>query len=312
MTVAQVAALEAELGSGRVLRGAPLGRLTTFRIGGAAELFFEARGAGELERAVRAGRACDVPVTLLGGGSNVLVADGGIPGLVVRAHGGALERVADGVLRADAGVSINGLVRHAVQSGLAGLAAWAGTPGTVGGAVFGNAHFEGRWIAHDLVSVRVLGNDGGVRSIPTAEMEFAYDASRLQRTGEQLLSADFCVRPGDAVVERERARQSLAFRKRTQPLAKPSAGCIFRNPDPQDPALPPGMPASAGALIDRAGLKGSRIGGASVSPVHANFFVNDGGALAADVASLIERARDEVERRFGVRLREEIVRLGAF
>ena len=311
MTVAQAAVLQAELGAGRLQRAFPLGRLTTFRIGGDAEMLVEARNADELVRALRAARALGVPVTLLGGGSNVLVSDAGVPGLVVRAHGGTLERVADDLLRADAGVSINGLVRYAVQHGLAGLAAWAGTPGSVGGAVFGNAHFDGRWIAHDLVSVRLFGASGEVSEVGAAQMEFAYDASRLQRTREVLVSAAFRVSPGDPAAERERARQSLAFRKRTQPLQQPSAGCIFKNPEPDDPALPPGMPASAGALIERAGLKGSRIGGASVSPVHANFFVNEGGALASDVARLIDRVGGEVEQRFGVRLREEIVRLGS-
>jgi UDP-N-acetylmuramate dehydrogenase len=217
-----------------------------------------------------------------------------------------------GVVRAEAGVTINGLVRHAIGRGLAGLAAWAGTPGTVGGAVHGNAHFQGRTISEAIVSVRRATTTGEVIDVPAAEMEFGYDQSRLQRTGEVALSADFRVGAGEPGTLREEARASLAFRKRTQPLALPSAGCVFQNPDPARARLPDGIPASAGALVDAAGLKGVACGGARVSPVHANFVVNEGGATARDVASLVARMRDAVAARFGVELEEEIVRVGEF
>jgi UDP-N-acetylmuramate dehydrogenase len=143
-------------------------------------------------------------------------------------------------------------------------------------------------------------------------MEFGYDRSRLQRTGEILLWAVFRVSPGDPAALRATARQSLAYRKRTQPLESPSAGCIFQNPDPARDAIPEGIPASAGALIDRAGLKGVGAGGARVSTTHANFIVNDGNATAADIRELIERCRAGVRTAFGVELKEEIVRLGDF
>jgi UDP-N-acetylmuramate dehydrogenase len=143
-------------------------------------------------------------------------------------------------------------------------------------------------------------------------MDFGYDRSRLQRTGEVALKASFRVSPGDPDALRSVARASLAFRKRTQPLALPSAGCVFQNPDPAAVVLPKGVPASAGALVDLAGLKGASCGGARVSPVHANFVVNEGGATARDVATLVDRMRDAVATRFGVVLEEEIVRLGEF
>jgi UDP-N-acetylmuramate dehydrogenase len=126
------------------------------------------------------------------------------------------------------------------------------------------------------------------------------------------LAADFRVTDGDPAALRDEARRSLAFRKRTQPLALPSAGCVFQNPDAASVRLPAGLPASAGALVDAAGLKGAACGGARVSPVHANFVVNEGGASARDVASLIDRMREAVAERFGVRLEEEIVRVGEF
>jgi UDP-N-acetylmuramate dehydrogenase len=141
-------------------------------------------------------------------------------------------------------------------------------------------------------------------------MEFGYDCSRLHRTREVVLSAAFHVHRGNPAVLRETARGSLAFRKRTQPLEQASAGCIFQNPDRVRDRVPEGLPLSAGALVDRAGLKGEAEGGARVSPRHANFIVSDGAATADDIARLIDRCRRRVRKAFGVELREEIVRLG--
>jgi UDP-N-acetylmuramate dehydrogenase len=141
-------------------------------------------------------------------------------------------------------------------------------------------------------------------------MEFGYDYSRLHRTREAVIAATFRVAPGRAEVLRGIARDSLAYRKRTQPLASPSAGCIFQNPEPSRDRVPDGIPWSAGALIDRAGLKGATEGEARVSSTHANFIVNEGAATAAEIHALILRCKGEVRRQFGVELREEIVYLG--
>src|SRR6185369_10106457 len=127
------------------------------------------------------------------------------------------------------------------------------TPGTVGGAVYGNAHFNGRMIGECVTGVRLATRDGSTVNVPRGEMSFGYDESRLQKTGEILLSADFLVSEGDPDALRKTARASLAFRKRTQPLDTPSAGCIFRNPEPGRDLVPDGIPWSAGALVDRAG-----------------------------------------------------------
>jgi len=141
-------------------------------------------------------------------------------------------------------------------------------------------------------------------------MEFGYDRSRVQRTGEVVVSACFRVSAGEPAALRAVARESLAFRKNTQPLESASAGCIFQNPDPRKDRVPEGIPPSAGALVDRAGLKGASEGGARVSPTHANFIVNDGRATAADIRALIARCRATVRERFGVELHEEIVYIG--
>lgn len=302
--------LRARFGSERVAVAVPLAPLTTFKVGGPADWLLETKSADEIIAALKLAHTAGVPVTMLGGGSNVLVSDTGIRGLVIRTRGGQVESCGDGHVRADAAVTINGLVRWTINRGLAGLEAWAGTPGTVGGGMFGNAHFAGRLLGDLIDSVRLAARDGFARDVSRQEMEFGYDRSRLQRTGEVLLSAVFVVFPGDPTKLREVARQSLAFRKRTQPLDTPSAGCIFMNPDPGVDRVPEGVPASAGALIDRAGVKGAAIGRARVSDAHGNFIINDGGASARDIRVLIELCRARVLERFGVTLKEEIVYLG--
>ena len=294
----------------RVGTRVPLAGFTTFRVGGPADWLLETRSGQEIIAALWLAHRWGVSVTMLGGGSNVLVADAGIRGLVIHPRGGAIVRVADGLVRADAAVTINGLVRWTIVDGAAGLAAWAGTPGTVGGAVFGNAHYGGRHIGELIVGVQLVAPDGEIRDVAGVELGFGYDHSRLRQAREVLLSATFSVSPGEPRALRAIARESLAFRKRTQPLESPSAGCIFQNPQPGRDRVPDGIPWSAGALVDRAGLKGAAVGGARVSPVHGNFIVNEGTATAADIRQLIARCRDAVWEKFGVLLREEIVHLG--
>jgi UDP-N-acetylmuramate dehydrogenase len=312
MTNGFAAALETAIGAGRLRHSCPLAPFTTFRVGGPAEWLFEARTSDEIVTALTLAHRAGVPVTMLGGGSNVLVSDAGVRGLVIRARGGDIQQTDARRVRADAAVTINGLVRWTINHRCAGLEAWAGTPGTVGGAVFGNAHFAGRLIGERVARVRLATRDGATLDVPRSEMAFGYDNSRLQQTGEILLWAEFEVGAGDPAALRTTARASLAFRKRTQPLDTPSAGCIFRNPQPGRDVVPDGLPWSAGALVDHAGLKGTAVGGARVSTTHGNFIVHDGTATARDIRQLIERCRIGVREKFGVELREEIVYLGDF
>ena len=294
----------------RVQPGELLAPLTTFKVGGPADVLVSLDRADELKRAVMLARDHGVPVTVIGGGSNLLVADHGIRGLVIRIRGGELRQIDPGRIRADAGVTINGLVRWTIAHGRAGLEAWAGTPGTVGGAIYGNAHFQGRNISDLVDAVCLMSREGRIYDASVTDMEFAYDYSRLHRTGEIVVSADFRVVSGEPDHLRATARESLAYRKRTQPLANASAGCIFQNPRPERDTLPAGIPWSAGALVDRAGLKGAREGQARVSPTHGNFIVNEGSASAGEVRELIERCKRDVYQKFGVQLREEIVSMG--
>lgn len=303
--------LTAIVGPERVHRDAPLAPLTTFRVGGPADWLVETRTSAEVESVVALAHESGLPLTTFGGGSNLLVSDRGVRGIVIRTRGGEVCQSQTDRVRADAAVTINGLVRWTISHAFAGLELWAGTPGTVGGAIYGNAHFQGVCIGDRVARVAVLARDGTLAELDAAQMEFGYDTSRLQRTREVLLWAEFRVVPGDPARLRAIARASLAYRKRTQPLDVPSAGCIFQNPDPSA-RLPDGVPHSAGALIDRAGLKGRRVGGACVSDAHGNFIVNDAGATASDIKQLIEECRDEVRARFGVTLKDEIVYLGEF
>ena len=290
----------------------PLAALTTFRTGGSADWLLETSDPNDLVAAVRTTCALGLPLTVLGGGSNVLVGDGGIRGLVLRMRHGAVSHAGASGVRADGGVTLNGLVRWTIQRGLAGLERWAGTPGTVGGAVHGNAHFEDRVLGDMVTSVGLVNRTGIVSCVPRTEMGFGYDTSRVQHTGELVLWAEFRVAPGEVSALRAAARRSLAFRRRTQPLDHASAGCVFQNPRPEDGPLPDNVPRSAGALIDRAGMKNRRVGGAVVSAVHGNFILNEGGATASDVRRLIELCRSAVSARFGIRLREELMYVGEF
>jgi UDP-N-acetylmuramate dehydrogenase len=313
MSMSLAASLAEVLGPERVRERAVLAPFTTFKVGGPADCLVEARGADEVLRVLQIAEHAGARVTVLGGGSNVLVADGGVRGLVIRMRGGSIEARGGGDVLADAGVTLNDLVRWTIHRGYAGLAAWAGTPGTVGGAVYGNAHWDGRLIGELVREVRLATRDGLFYDVAQADLEFGYDRSRLQRTRELVLWAVFRLEPGAVPIELIAvARRSLARRKQTQPLDRPTAGCVFQNPDPRADSLPPDVPPSAGALIERAGLKGRVIGGARVSPAHANFIENAGGASARDIRALIELCRSEVHRRFGVLLREEIVCLGDF
>ena len=300
------------LDPGRLRCDEPLAPLTTLRVGGRADWFLDSRSAPEVGAAVGAARALGLPVTLLGGGSNVLVSDAGVRGLVVRFRHGEISEASPGLVRAAAGVTINGLVRWTVSRGYAGLETWAGTPGTVGGAVCGNAHFRGRLIGERVAAAGLLGRDGETHRVPRDRMGFGYDRSRVQVTREVVLWAEFVVEAGRVADLRAEARASLRFRKGTQPLEAPSAGCVFRNPDPDRQRLPSGAPCAAGALLDLAGLKGCSVGGARVSPVHANFIVTEAGARARDVRILIERCRGAVAEKYGVTLAPEVVFLGEF
>jgi UDP-N-acetylmuramate dehydrogenase len=311
------ARLRERLGDG-LLAGEPMGRHTTFRIGGPADYFYAARSSGELVAALRAAHELRLPVFLLGGGSNLLVADDGVRGLVLH---DACDHVAfDGCeARADCGAGVHALVERCRDAGLAGLGFAAGLPGTVGGALFGNAGCYGLDIGSRVVECTHVTLDGAtVETCPAAWYEFGYRDSRLKRDPRVLLSCRLRLEPGDRAAIGREVEEKLALRRAKHPdwRTEPTAGSYFKNlpADWRTPGakLSPGTRrVAAGQLLDECGCRGLRVGGAVVFARHANMIVNDSGATAADVLALAALMRERVRERFGVVLEEEVMFLGA-
>jgi UDP-N-acetylmuramate dehydrogenase len=289
-------------------RDEPLARFTTMRVGGPADLFATVHNAHELRALVRFARNRGLPHTILGRGSDLVIADAGIRGLViqVRAEG---SRTDGERYTAEAGVQMARAATETQRAGLTGLEFGLAIPGTVGGAVWANAGAHEADVAAVLESARVLAADGSESVVPAAELGLSYRDSRFKRTGtgttddgprDVVVDATFRLEPADPETIKARLDDIRRWRQAHQPLGLPSAGSVFRNPDGD----------SAGRLIETAGLKGLRMGGAVVSEKHANFIVNDQKGTAADVRRLAEHVRAEVLARHGVDLRFEIEFVG--
>lgn len=279
-----------------VRQAEPLAPHTWFRLGGPAEYFAEPRDAAELARLVQRCQQEDLPVRLLGGGSNLLVRDEGVPGVVIHlpeAGFGQVEVQGRRVV-AGGGAKLGHVISIAVREGLAGLETLVGIPGTIGGALHGNTGSRGGDIGQWTERATVLTRGGEVSERRRDELVFAYRQSSLDEL--VILAAEFELEPDDPEQLTKRMQQQWIVKKAAQPLAHQSAGCIFKNPR--------GM--SAGMLIDQAGLKGARIGGAEVSDRHANFIVAEPGASTQDVLRLIELVRSRVADRVGIDLELEI------
>ncbi len=278
-----------------------LARLSTLRIGGPAETFVEVASERALVVLLQAVGRRDLPFQLLGLGSNVLIPDAGLPGIVARL-GGELKRVRirGSRLSAGAGAPLALAARKAAAAGLAGLEALSGFPSTVGGAVFMNAGCYGTEIKDVLHSARLVELDGRRRRIGVSELGASYRSTALKATGAIVTRALFDLAPGAPEALLARIDELNARRWAALPSGQPNAGSIFKNP-PGD---------SAGRLLDAAGLKGTAVGGALVSPKHANVIVNTGGATADHVIALMRAMRDRGVEEFGVRLEPEIVLLG--
>jgi UDP-N-acetylmuramate dehydrogenase len=289
----------------RISRDEPLARFTTMRVGGPADLYAAPVNPFELRGLVRLARGREVPYTLLGRGSNVVIADAGVRGLLIHVRAQGYE-IADGRLVADAGLPMAKAATVTAKAGLSGLEFGLAIPGNVGGGVWANAGAHDSDVAAVLESALVLGADGTQASLAPAALGLAYRESRFKHASpdgpaEVIIGATFRLVPDDPAAIRARLDEIRRWRQANQPLGTPSAGSVFRNP----PAGP-----SAGALVDRCGLKGRRIGGAVVSEKHANWILNDRGGSAADVRTLGELVRATVARETGVALAFEIQFLG--
>jgi UDP-N-acetylenolpyruvoylglucosamine reductase len=286
-------------------RNAPLAKLTTMRVGGPADLLATAHNGFELRALIRFARARELPLTLIGRGSNVVISDRGIRGLVVhvRAEG---SRVEGSTYVAEAGVPMARAATESQKAGLSGLEFGLAVPGTVGGAVWANAGAHGSDVRAVLDTADVLMADGSEQRLPASELRLAYRESRFKDQpddlpGEIVLGARFSLEEASPEVIKERLDDIRRWRQAHQPLGLPSAGSTFRNPSDGP---------SAGELIEAAGLKGLQHGGSTVSEKHANFVVNDRRGSAADVRRLVDLVRERVRRASGVELVPEIVFLG--
>ena len=301
-----------------LLADEPLRHHTTFRIGGPADWFVAAPTPEVLVATLRAARAAGVPVFLLGGGSNLLVSDEGFRGLVLK---NAIEDVQfDGAaVLAGGGTDYLELIRACRARGLAGLAYAAGIPGSLGGAVYGNAGCYGQDVGSRVVECTVATLDGAtVETLPAAWFEFAYRDSRLKREPRALLSVLLRLEPGDPAAIQREIDEKLEIRRVKHPQwrEEPTAGSYFKNLPPgfQVPGLPhsPGTQRiPAGALLDACDCRGLRVGDAAVFAKHANILVNAGRATARDMLALAETMKARVRERFGVELEEEVMFLGA-
>ncbi len=288
----------------RAKRNESLAPHTTFRIGGPADFFVEAKTISDLIEYVKLAREHGVEIFVLGNGSNVLVLDGGVRGLVIENHCDQFSLSVIGteraILTAESGVPLPNVANRMARQGWSGLEWAIGVPGTVGAAVVGNAGAQGGCIADNLLQVSLLDAAGAMRKLSIQDLAFGYRDSRFKHAkSEIILSADFELRQDDPQVCIARMIEYSEHRRRTQPT-EPSVGSMFKNP-PGD---------FAGRLIEQAGLKGTRVGKVEVSQVHANFFVNQGGATAKEVLRLIDIVREQVRKKFGIELELEIELVG--
>jgi UDP-N-acetylmuramate dehydrogenase len=300
------------LDSKRLKRDEPLAQYTTFKIGGPADLFYDATSTDDLAGAVTAARDLGIEYFVLGLGANILVGDKGFRGLIIRNTSSHLKFFDDGRLWVESGAVMARLIPQAVERGWSGLEHYVGIPSTVGGAVWQNLHFlspapareRTMFIAEIFQSAELLTQDGERRTVDRDYMQFGYDTSTLHKQRDIALAVTFQLEKGDRAVMHRIMQENLSWRGGKHPWLEyhPSAGSIFKKIEG----------VGAGRLIDEVGLKGFRSGDAQISHIHANIMVNLGKATARDVRGLIKIAQEKVKERFGHHLEVEIGFIGEF
>ncbi len=287
---------------GTVVENEPLASHTTIKIGGPADLLVEPSSVDDLKKIMAAIAEAGVKWTAIGRGSNLLVSDEGIEGVVIKLGKGLDYIHLDGnILTAGSGVSVVALALQMSRKGLSGLEFASGIPGSVGGAVYMNAGAHGSDISKILKKALVLFEDGTMEWLTVEEMGFSYRTSILQKKRPGVvIEAVFELAEGDKEAIMAKNKKNKDYRKDTQPWNSPCAGSIFRNP----------LPNYSGHLIEKAGLKGHSIGGAKISEMHGNFIVNTGGASAQDVLALIQHAKDTVFEKYQIKLETEVEIIG--
>ena len=284
----------------QILLNEPMSRHTTFRVGGPADVMFLPESGAQVAAALKAAQDAGVPVYVIGNGSNLLVKDGGIRGLVIALGEGMSAVSREGnTITAQAGASLARVAAFAQSEGLSGLEFASGIPGTLGGGCAMNAGAYGGQLSDCLIDARVL-MGGEARTLTVSEMEMGYRTTRPLREGGVVLSARFALTADDPGAIAARMKELNSRRRDKQPLNYPSAGSTFKRPEGH----------FAGALIEGAGLKGRSVGGAQVSEKHAGFIINTGSAAAADILGLIRLVRAEVREKYGVELETEVRIIG--
>lgn len=284
----------------KILENELLKKHTTFKVGGPARFFCEARNLKDIQKAINFAKKEKIKYFILGGGSNVLFSDKGFDGLVIKLCCPKISIKRNGQIIADGGVNLSKLVINAVEKGWKGLEELAGIPGTVGGAIYGNAGLgkNGPWIGDFVEKIELLMPNGTTKEVGNRWMKFSYRHSKLKEFKDKkpiVLSVIFQLKKGDGKEMKETIKEKASMRKDKYPQ-KPSSGCIFKNP----------LENAAAFFIDKSGLKGKKIGGAEISKKHANFIVNNGKAKAEDILKLIDLIKKEVKKKFKINLEEEV------
>ncbi len=291
-----------ELNIGTVKRNELLSQHTTMKIGGPADLFIEPSSLENIQKVMTFIEERQLPWRAIGRGSNLLVSDKGIEGVVIKLGAGLNHlSINESTITVGGGHSLVSLSTLISKKGLSGLEFASGIPGSVGGAVYMNAGAHGSDISKILTKAHILFEDGSIEWLSNDEMDFTYRTSVLQKKRPGIvLEAEFKLTMGDRTAIVSQMQKNKDYRKETQPWNFPCAGSIFRNP----------LPNYAGKLIEEAGLKGFQIGGAKISEMHGNFIVNAGNATAKDVLDLIQYIKDKIEHLFGVKMETEVEIIG--
>ncbi len=292
----------------RLMINRPLADLNTFGTGGPARLFVEVSTTEELSDIIRLASGLEIPVFMLGGGSNLLVSDSGFDGLVIGNRIMGLKQKGD-LIESGAGEKLEDLISFAAENELSGLEFAAGIWGTVGGAIFGNAGAYGGEIGQLLVSAQLVDRQGNIKTVESDYLEFSYRSSKLKETGESVCRATFALKKGKKDAIKGKIDEILTLRRKKLPYGQKTAGCIFKN-IPRDEEKFGKL--SAGRLLDEANAKKLKVGDARVFENHANILVNDGSAKSEDIKKLVDLMKAKVKEKFGIELREEIILLGDF
>ena len=295
-----------------------LAPLTYMKIGGPAEVLLKIADRKQLQELVEFATEHEIPLRILGGASNVLISDAGLKGLVIFWTGTGYQKsthpnaAGKFVVTAETGWKTALLVRKTIDDGLAGLVGFLGVPGTLGGAVYNNAHYQRQLIGEFVQRIQVLKPSGEFHWMTQPEAEFSYDHSIFQSKPDIIVQVELALETGEKAHSLQLIKEATEYRAKTQPLGEPSSGCYFRNPK-NTPELQKKFPQfadrteiSGAFLIDQAGLKGFQIGQVQVSQKHAAFLINLGGGSSSDVCAIAEEIQERVAKQFGVQLEPEV------